>query len=163
MDFPFRFFVMCSSYGSYVLAIWIVVDGGPPNYQRGLQHGQNVGARFTCNYYGCTKRGGGATQFKQHLVACGSNVKHCGSIPLDARDYFRHDLDRTAQNRKVRQQQQLLREEVAAERNVVHNIDSDNDRKLQRAIHLSREEAQYAQRVRQQGRQYEHGGGSSKQ
>jgi hypothetical protein len=37
----------------------------------------------------------------------------------------------------------MLREEVAAEGNVVHNIDSDNDEKLQRAIHLSREEAQY--------------------
>jgi hypothetical protein len=34
---------------------------------------------------------------------------------------------------------------------VVHNIDSDNDEELQRAIHLSREEAQYAQRVRHQG------------
>jgi hypothetical protein len=40
---------------------------------------------------------------------------------------------------------------------VVHNIDSDNDEELQRAIHLSREETQYAQRVRQQGGQYEHG------
>jgi hypothetical protein len=41
---------------------------------------------------------------------------------------------------------------------VVHNIDSENDEELQRAIHLSREEAQYAQRV---GGQYEHEGGSS--
>jgi hypothetical protein len=46
---------------------------------------------------------------------------------------------------------------------VVHNIDSDNNDELQRAIHLYREEAQYAQRVRQQGGQYEHGGGSSQQ
>jgi hypothetical protein len=46
---------------------------------------------------------------------------------------------------------------------VVHNIDSDNDEELQCAIHLSREEAQYAERVRQQGGQYEHGGGSSQQ
>jgi hypothetical protein len=35
----------------------------------------------------------------------------------------------------------LLREEVAAEGNMVHNIDSDNDEELQRAIHLFREEA----------------------
>jgi hypothetical protein len=46
---------------------------------------------------------------------------------------------------------------------VVHNIDSDNDDELQCATHLSREEAQYAQRVQQQGGQYEHGGGSSQQ
>jgi hypothetical protein len=46
MDFPFRFFVMCSSYGSYVLVIWIVVDGGQPNYRRGLptwaEHGCGI-------------------------------------------------------------------------------------------------------------------------
>jgi hypothetical protein len=43
----------------------------------------------------------------------------------------------------------MLREEVVDEGNVVHNIDSDNDEELQCAIHLSRDEAQYAQRVRQ--------------
>jgi hypothetical protein len=41
--------------------------------------------------------------------------------------------------------------------------DSDNNDELQRAIHLYREEMQYAQRVRQQGGQYEHGGGSCQQ
>jgi hypothetical protein len=46
------------------------------------QHGQHAGADFTCNYSGCTKRGGGATQFKQHLSTRGSNVKHCGSVPV---------------------------------------------------------------------------------
>jgi hypothetical protein len=40
---------------------------------------------------------------------------------------------------------------------MIHNIDSDNDEELQRAIHLSREDAQYAQRIRQQCGQYEHG------
>jgi hypothetical protein len=57
----------------------------------------------------------------------------------------------------------LLREEVATEGNVVHNIYSDDDDELQHAIYLSREETQYAQQVRQQGGQYEHGGGSSQQ
>jgi hypothetical protein len=57
----------------------------------------------------------------------------------------------------------LLREEVATEGNVVHDINSDNDKELQRAIHLSREEAQYVRRVRDQGGRYEHGGGSSQQ
>jgi hypothetical protein len=63
-------------------------------------------------------------------------------------DYFHRDLDRTAENRRARQRQSLLREEVATEWNVVHNIDSANDEELQRAIHLSREEAQYAWWVR---------------
>jgi hypothetical protein len=75
------------------------------------------------------------------------------------RDYFRRDLDRTAENRRARQRRLLLRKEVAAKGNVVHNIDSDNDEELQHAIHLSREEAQYAQRVQHQGGQYEHGVG----
>jgi hypothetical protein len=32
-DFAFRYFVTCSLYGSYVLVLWIIVDGGPPNYR----------------------------------------------------------------------------------------------------------------------------------
>jgi hypothetical protein len=115
------------------------------------QHGQNTGAGYKCNYCGCTNRGGGATWFKQHLAARGSNVKHCGSVPPDVQDYFHRGLDRTAKNRRARQRQSLLREEVATQGNVVHNIDSDNNEELQRAIHISREEAQYARRVRQQG------------
>jgi hypothetical protein len=108
------------------------------------QHGQQTGVGFTCNYCGCTKRGGGATRFKHHLAARGSNVKRCGSVPPDVRDYFRRDLDISAQSMRARQRQSLLREEVAAEENVVHNIDSGNNEELQRAIHLSRKETQYA-------------------
>jgi hypothetical protein len=94
------------------------------------QHGQNVGAGFICNYYGCIKRGGGATRFKQHLATHGSKVKHCGSVPLDFQDYFHRNLDRTAQNRRARQRESLLREKVAVKGNVVHNIDSDNNDEL---------------------------------
>jgi hypothetical protein len=111
------------------------------------QHGQNAGAGFTCNYCRCMKRGGGAARFKQHLTARGSNMKHCDSVPPDVRDYFCHDLDRTAQNRRARLRESLLNEEVDVEGNVVHNIDSDNDGELQHVIHISREEAQYAHRV----------------
>jgi hypothetical protein len=108
------------------------------------QHGQNAGAGFTCNYCGCIKRDGGATWFKQHLATRGSNVKHCGNVPSDVLDYFRHDLGRIAENRRARQRQSLLREEVTVGGNVVHDIDSNNDEELQHVIHLSREEAQYA-------------------
>jgi hypothetical protein len=107
------------------------------------QPGQHTGAGFTCNYCGCKNKGDGATWFKHHLATRGSNMKHCGSVSPDVRDYFRRDLDRSTQNRRARQQQSMLREEVAAEGNVVHNIDSDNNEELQRAIHLYREEAQY--------------------
>jgi hypothetical protein len=107
------------------------------------EHGYNSYPGFTCNYYGCTKKGGGATRFKQHLAACGSIVKHCGSVPPDVQDYFRHELDRTAENRRARQRRSLIREEVATDGNAVHDIDSENDEELQRAIHVSREEAQY--------------------
>jgi hypothetical protein len=47
--------------------------------------------------------------------------------------------------------------------NVVHDIDSKNDEKLQRAIHVSKEEEQYVSIVREQGGWYEHGSGSSQQ
>jgi hypothetical protein len=67
------------------------------------EHGQNASADFTCNYYRCTKRGGGETRFKQHSATCGSNVKHCGSVPPDVQDYFPRDLDRTAENMRARQ------------------------------------------------------------
>jgi hypothetical protein len=127
------------------------------------QHGQNMGAGFTCNYCGCTKRGGGATRFKQYLSTRGSNVKHCSGVPPNVRNYFYRNLDRTAQNRRARQWESLLSEEVAAEGNMGRNIDSNNDDELQHTIHLSREKAQYAQRVQHQDGQYEHGGGSSQQ
>jgi hypothetical protein len=74
-------------------------------------------------------------------------VKHCCSVPPDVREYFHRDFNRTAENRRAQQRHSLLREEVATEGNVVHNIYSDNDEELQRAIYLSREEEQYAQQV----------------
>jgi hypothetical protein len=123
------------------------------------QHGQNAYSGFTCNYCRCTKKGGGVTWFKQHLVTLGSNVEHCGSIPSDMWDYFRRELHRSIENKRARQWQSLLREEVAAQENVVHDIDSENeenvvhdidsknDEELQRAMHVSREEAQFVWRV----------------
>jgi hypothetical protein len=43
----------------------------------------------------------------------------------------------------------LSREEVDVKGNVVHDIDSENDNELQRAIHVSREDEQYARRVQE--------------
>jgi hypothetical protein len=75
------------------------------------------------------KEGWGATHFKQHLADRGNNVKHCSCVPPDVRDYFWHELDRIADRKKTKQKERLLREEVAAEGNVVHGIDS-NDKEL---------------------------------
>jgi hypothetical protein len=114
------------------------------------EHGENIYPRFICKYCKCSKKGGDVTRFMQHLAGRGNNVKHCSCVPLDVRDYFRHELDRGADRKKTKQNERLLREEVAAEGNVVHDIDSD-DEELQRALHASREEEQFARAAREQG------------
>jgi hypothetical protein len=126
------------------------------------EHGENIYPGFVCKYCKCSKKGGGATHFKQQLAGRGNNVKHCSCVPPDVRDYFRRELDRTADRKKTKKKERLLREEVAAEGNVVHDIDSD-DKELQCALHASREEAQREREARQRGGQYERGSGSSQQ
>ena len=125
------------------------------------EHGENIYPGFLCKYCKCSKKGDGATRFKQHLAGRGGNVIACVSVPPDVRDFYRRDLDRAAERRRTRQRESLLREEAAAEGNTVHEVDSDNDEELQAALHASRQEEEYARRVREQGGQYEHGGGSS--
>jgi hypothetical protein len=89
-------------------------------------------------------------------------VKHCSCVPPDVCDYFRRELNRTSDRKKTKKKERLLREEVAAEGNGIHDIDS-NEEELQRALHASREEAQRERTARQRGGQYEHGGGLSQQ
>jgi hypothetical protein len=84
-------------------------------------------------------------------------VKHCGSVPPEAWDYFCRELDRSTEKKRARQRQSLLREEVATEGNVIHDIHSENDKELECAIHVSRGEEQYVRQVREQGGRYEHG------
>jgi hypothetical protein len=127
------------------------------------EHGENIYPGFVCKYSKCTKKGSGATHFKQHLAGRGNNVKHCSSVPPDVRDYFRCELYRTADRKKSKPKERLLREEVAAEVNVVHDIDSD-DEELQRGLHASQEEEQFARAARERGgggARYAHDGGSS--
>jgi hypothetical protein len=112
------------------------------------EHGENIYPGFVCKYCKCSKNGGGATRFKQHLVGQGNNVKHCLCVPPYIPDYFKRELDRAADRRKTKKKERLLREEVATEGNVVHDIDSD-DEELQRALHASREEAQRERVARQ--------------
>jgi hypothetical protein len=114
------------------------------------EHGENIYREFVCKYCKCSKKGGGATHFKQHLVGRGNNVKHCSCVPPDVHDYFQHQFDRTTDRKKSKQKKRVLREEVAAEGNVIHDIDSD-DEELQRALHASRKEEQFARATRELG------------
>jgi hypothetical protein len=49
---------------------------------------------------------------KQHLAVRGNNVKNCSCVPLDVCDYFRRELDRTADQKTTKKKKRLLREEV---------------------------------------------------
>ena len=125
------------------------------------EHGVNTHPGFQCKYCKSTKKGGGATRLKEHLAGRGSNVVACSSVPPDVRDYYRRQLDRTADRKKERVRERLRVEEVAREGNVVHDVDDDDDDELQAALRASREEAEYARHARARGGQYEHDGGSS--
>jgi hypothetical protein len=100
--------------------------------------------------------------FQAALDRPGNKVKHCSCVPPDVHDYFQRDLNQTANRKKTKNKERLLREEVAAKGNVLYDIDSD-DEELQRALHTSREEAHRERVARQRGGQYEHDGGSSQQ
>jgi hypothetical protein len=52
------------------------------------EHGENIYPGFVYKYCKCSKKSGGATRFKQHLVGRGKNVNHCSCVPPDIRDYF---------------------------------------------------------------------------
>jgi hypothetical protein len=72
-----------------------------------------------------TQRRGGATQFKKHLVGHEGNVRTCSSVRPGVRDFFHHELDRTAKTKRMKQQEKLLRGEICVVGNVVHDIDSE--------------------------------------
>jgi hypothetical protein len=78
-------------------------------------------------------------------------VKHCSCVPPDVHDYFQRELDRMADKMKSKKNERLIREEVAAEGNVIHDIGSE-DKELQHALHPSREEAQFERVARERGR-----------
>ncbi|GJN01532.1 hypothetical protein PR202_ga18806 [Eleusine coracana subsp. coracana] len=112
-------------------------------------------------YCKCSKKGGGATRFKQHLARHGGNVVSCDRVPPDVRAYYLRQFDRTADKKKERQRKSLRQEEIAVEGNVIHDVDDDNDDELHAALRASREDAEYRRSVSRRGGQYQHGGGSS--
>ncbi|KAK3120534.1 hypothetical protein QOZ80_9AG0689520 [Eleusine coracana subsp. coracana] len=123
------------------------------------EHDVNTYPEWSCKYYKISRKGGGANRLKNHLAGRGGNVVSCGRVPPDVRDYYRRELDRIVERKKEKQWDNLRREEVVREKNVVHEI--NDDEVLQRVLDMSREEEAYARRVRDQGGKYEHGGGSS--
>ncbi|KAK3130342.1 hypothetical protein QOZ80_6BG0492250 [Eleusine coracana subsp. coracana] len=113
------------------------------------EHGENIYPGLTCKYCKTRKKEGGVTRFKQHSAERGSNVVSYNHVPHDVRDYFRRELDRTADKRRSRQQERLRREKITVE----GNVDDEDEEELQRALHESWEEEAYARRVCGQGEQ----------
>jgi hypothetical protein len=120
-------------------------------------HSENQYRGFTWNYCYCSKKG----VVPHSLSNTWSDVELMWSIvEVFLRTFvtfFCHEHHRTAEKEKIKQRETLLREKVALEGNVVHQVDSNNDEKLQWALHASQEE-EYARRVRHHGRWYEHSG-----
>ncbi|GJM84990.1 hypothetical protein PR202_ga00713 [Eleusine coracana subsp. coracana] len=94
------------------------------------EHGVNTYPGFIYKYCKCSKKGGDATRFKQHLAGRGGNMVSYDRVPPDVRAYYLRQLDRTADKKKERQRESLRREEIAAEGNVIYDVEDDNDDEL---------------------------------
>ena len=77
---------------------------------------------------------------------------YCGST-------FQRDLERARKATGDRARERLRRQKAAAEENNPGE-EEDEEAQLQRAMDLSRAEAEYRRGVEQRGGAYEHGGGS---
>ena len=123
------------------------------------EHGENLYPGWRCNYCRTQKGGGGATRLKQHLAGRGAEVVHCRNVPPDVRDFFQRELDRAKKATADRARERLRREKAAAEGNYPGD-EEDEEAQVQRAMDLSRAEAEFRRGVEQRGGAYERGGGS---
>ena len=123
------------------------------------EHGENLYPGWRCNYCRTQKGGGGATRLKQHLAGRGAEVIHCRNVPPDVRDFFQRELDRAKKATADRARERLRREKAAAEGNYPGD-EEDEEAQVQRAMDLSRAEAEFRRGVEQRGGAYERGGGS---
>ena len=96
---------------------------------------------------------------KQHLAGRGAEVVHCRNVPPNVREYFQRDLERARKATADRARERLRREKSAAEGNYPGD-EEDEETQLQRAMDLSRAEAEYQRVVEQRGGAYKHEGGS---
>ena len=122
-------------------------------------HGENLYPGWRCNYCRTHKGGVGATRLKQHLAGRGVEVVHCRNVAPDVREFFQRDIERAKKATADRAREWLRRWKAAAEGNNPGE-EEDEEAQLQRALDLSRAEAEYRQGVEQRGGAYEHGGGS---
>src|SRR6185312_7631859 len=123
------------------------------------EHGENLFPGWRCNYCRTQKGGGGATRLKQHLAGRGAEVVHCRNVPPDVREFFQRDIERAKKATADRARERLRREKSATEGNYPGD-EEDEEAQLQRAMDLSRAEAEFRRGVEQRGGAYERGGGS---
>ena len=79
---------------------------------------------------------------KQHLAGRGAEVVHCRNVPTDVRDFFQRELDRAKKATADRAREMLRREKAAAEGNYPGD-EEDEEAQVQRAMDLSRAEAEF--------------------
>ena len=91
------------------------------------------------------KGGGGATRLKQHLAGRGAEVVHCRNVPPNMREYFQRDIERAKKATADRARERLRLQKAAAEGNNPGE-EEDEEAQLQRAMDLSRAEAEYRRR-----------------
>ena len=80
-------------------------------------------------------------------------------MPPDVRNFFQRDIDRAQKATADRARERLRWEKSAVEENYPGD-EEDEEAQLQRAIDLSRAEAEFRRGVEQRGGAYECGGGS---
>ena len=106
------------------------------------EHGENLYPRWRCKYCNTQKGEGGSTRLKQHLAGRGTEVVHCRKVPKEVKEYFQRDIERTKKATAGRAREKLRWENVAGEGNHPQAED-DEEAQLQRAMNLSRVEAEF--------------------
>ena len=106
------------------------------------EHGENLYPGWRCNYCHTQKGGGGATRLKQHLAGRRAEVIHYRNVPPNVREYFQRDIKRAKKATADRARERLRRQKAAAEGNNPGE-EEDEEAQLQRAMDLSRVEAEY--------------------
>ena len=97
------------------------------------------------------------TRLKQHLAGRGAEVIHCRNVPPNVREYFQRDIERAKKATADWARERLRRHKSAAEGNYSGD-EEDEEAQVQRAMDLSRAEAEFRQGVEQRGGAYERGG-----
>ena len=87
---------------------------------------------------------------KQHLAGRGAEVVHCRNVPPDVRDFFQRDIDRAKKATVDEARERLRREKSAAEENYPGD-EEDEEAQVQRAMDLSRAEAEFRREVERRG------------